>query len=123
MAQSQSPAAPSSSGILAGIARLEGPLRQALEDGIAHQRERRFREAEAAYRRALAQQPDQPDALNLLGTLIVAGGGAQEAARLLHRATTLRPQDPTLRANLAAILVTLERVDEALGEIEKARSL
>jgi tetratricopeptide (TPR) repeat protein len=123
MAQSQSPAAPSLSGVLAGIARLEGPLRQALEEGIAHQRERRFREAEAAYRRALAEQPDQPDALNLLGTLIVGAGGAQEAARLLRRANTLRPQDPTLRANLAAILVTLERVDEALEEIEKARSL
>src|SRR5215470_6671799 len=116
MAQSQSPAAPSSSGVLAGIARLEGPVRQALEEGIAHQRERRFREAEAAYRRALAEQPDQPDALNLLGTLIVGAGGGPEAARLLRRANMLRPEDPTLRANLAAILVTVER-------IEKARSL
>ena len=76
MAQSQSPAAPSSSAsVLAGIQRLEGPLRATLEEGIAHQRERRYREAEAAYRRALAEQPDQPDALNLLGTLIVAAGG------------------------------------------------
>ncbi|HUL04788.1 MAG TPA: tetratricopeptide repeat protein, partial [Candidatus Acidoferrum sp.] len=123
MAQSQSPAAPSSSGVLAGIARLEGPVRQALEEGIAHQRERRFREAEAAYRRALAEQPDQPDALNLLGTLIVGAGGGAEAARLLRRANMLRPEDPTLRANLAAILVTGERIDEALAEIEKARSL
>src|SRR5215470_5684007 len=120
MAQSQSPAAPSSSGVLAGIARLEGPVRQALEEGIAHQRERRFREAEAAYRRALAQAPDQPDALNLLGTLVVAAGGAPEGAQLLRRALVARPDDPTLRANLAAILVTLERIDEALAEVEKA---
>jgi tetratricopeptide (TPR) repeat protein len=124
MAQSQSPTAPSSSaGVLAGIARLEGPLRAALEEGIAHQRERRFREAEAAYRRALAQQPDQPDALNLLGTLIVAAGGGPEGARLLRRAIAARPDDPTLRANLAAILVTLDRIDEALAEIETARGL
>ena len=124
MAQSQSPAASSSSAsVLAGIQRLEGPLRAALEEGIAHQRERRFREAEAAYRRALAEQPDQPDALNLLGTLIVAAGGGPEGARLLRRAITVRPDDPTLRANLAAILVTLDRLDEALAEIEKARAL
>jgi Flp pilus assembly protein TadD len=124
MAQSQPPAAPSSSaGVLAGIARLEGPLRAALEEGMAHQRERRFREAEAAYRRALAAQPDQPDALNLLGTLIVAAGGALEGARLLRRAILARPDDPTLRANLAAILVTIDRVDEALAEIGKARGL
>ncbi len=124
MAQSQSPAAPSSSAsVLAGIARLEGPLRATLEEGLAHQRERRYREAEAAYRRALAEQPDQPDALNLLGTLIVAAGGGIEGARLLRRAIMVRPDDPTLRANLAAILVTLDRIDEALTEIEKARGL
>ena len=124
MAQSQSPAAPSSSaGVLAGIARLEGPLRATLEEGMAHQRERRYREAEAAYRRALAEQPDQPDALNLLGTLIVAAGGALEGARLLRRAIAVRQDDPTLRSNLAAILVTLDRIDEALAEIEKARRL
>ena len=124
MAQSQSPAAPSSSAsVLAGIQRLEGPLRATLEEGIAHQRERRYREAEAAYRRALAEQPDQPDALNLLGTLIVAAGGGLEGARLLRRAIVIRPDDPVLRANLAAILVTLDRIDEALTEIEKARGL
>src|SRR5262250_274880 len=124
MAQPPSPAAPSSSaGVLAGIARLEGPLRAALEEGMAHQRERRFGEAEAAYRRALAEQPDQPDALNLLGTLVVAAGGAVEGARLLRRAIVVRPDDPTLRANFAAILVTLDHIDGALGEIEKARIL
>jgi tetratricopeptide (TPR) repeat protein len=124
MAQSPSPAAPASSaGVLANIARLEGPLRATLEEGIAHQRERRFREAEAAYRRALAQAPDQPDALNLLGTLVVAAGGAPEGVQLLRRALVARPDDPTLRANLAATLVTLDRIDEALAEVEKARSL
>ena len=35
----------------------------------------------------------------------------------------IRPDDPFLRANLAAILVTLDRIDEALTEIEKARGL
>jgi Flp pilus assembly protein TadD len=124
MAQSPSPAAPSSSAsVLAAIARLEGPLRATLEEGMAHQRERRFREAEAAYRRALAEQPDQPDALNLLGTLIVGAGGAVEGARLLRRAIVVRPDDPTLHANLAAILVTLDRIDEALAEIGKALAL
>src|SRR5262245_28668462 len=124
MAQPPSPAAPSSSAsVRAAIARLEGPLRAALEEGMAHQQERRFGEAEAAYRRALAEQPDQPDALNLLGTLVVAAGGAVEGARLLRRAITVRPNDPTLRANFAAILVTLDHIDGALGEIEKARVL
>jgi tetratricopeptide (TPR) repeat protein len=122
MAQPQSPTPPPSSGIPAGVARLEGPLRQILEEGIAHQRARRFREAEESYRRAVAQHPDQPDALNLLATLIVAAGGAPEAARLLRRALELRPGETSFRANLVAVLVVLDRIDEALAEIGIARA-
>ena len=121
MAQSQPPTPPPSSAVPAGIARLEGPLRQMLEEGMAHQRARRFREAEETYRRALAQHPDQPDALNLLATLIVAAGGAAEAARLLRRALALRPNEASFRANLVAVLAVLDRIDEALAEIEAAR--
>jgi tetratricopeptide (TPR) repeat protein len=122
MAQSQPPTPPPSSAISAGIARLEGPLRQMLEEGMAHQRARRFREAEETYRRAIAQHPDQPDALNLLATLIVAAGGAPEAARLLRRALALRPGEVSFRANLVAVLAVLDRIDEALVEIEAARA-
>jgi tetratricopeptide (TPR) repeat protein len=122
MAQSLPPTPPPSSAISAGIARLEGPLRQMLEEGMAHQRARRFREAEETYRRAVAEHPDQPDALNLLATLIVAAGGAPEAARLLRRALALRPGEVSFRANLVAVLVALNRVDEALAEIEAARA-
>jgi tetratricopeptide (TPR) repeat protein len=93
-----------------------------LEEGIAHQRARRFREAEESYRRAVAQHPDQPDALNLLATLIVAAGGAPEAARLLRRALELRPGETSFRANLVAVLVVVDRIDEALAEIEIARA-
>ena len=122
MAQSQPPTPPPSSPISAGIARLEGPLRQMLEEGMAHQRARRFREAEETYRRALAEFPDQPDALNLLATLIVAAGGAPEAVRLLKRALALRPGEASFRANLSAVLSVLDRVDEALVEVEAARA-
>lgn len=122
MAQSQPPTPPPSSAIAAGIARLEAPLRQMLEEGMAHQRARRFREAEQTYRRAIAQYPDQPDALNLLATLVVAAGGAGEAVRLLRRALALRPGEVSFRVNLAAVLAVLDRVDEALAEIEAARA-
>jgi tetratricopeptide (TPR) repeat protein len=122
MAQSQPPTPPPSPAISAGIARLEGPLRQMLEEGMAHQRARRFREAEETYRRALAQHPNQPDALNLLATLIVAAGGEAEAARLLKRALALRPGETSFRANLSAVLSVLDRVDESLAEIETARA-
>jgi tetratricopeptide (TPR) repeat protein len=124
MAQPQPPTPrPPSPRLPAGVARLEGPLRELLEEGIAHQRARRFREAEETYRRAVAQHPDQPDALNLLATLIVGAGGAAEAIGLLRRAVALRPDEVSFRANLAAALVVLDRVDEALPEIDTARAI
>jgi tetratricopeptide (TPR) repeat protein len=124
MAQASPPASrPSPQRAPDGVTRLEGPLRDLLEEGMAHQRARRFREAEETYRRALAQTPDQPDALNLLATLIVGAGGAAEAVRLLRRAVALRPDEPSFRANLAGALVVLGRVDDALAEVETARAV
>jgi len=122
MAQPQSPASPASA-VPAGVAALSGSLRELLEEGMAHQRARRFKEAEQSYRRAVREHPDQPDALNLLATLVVAAGGAPEAAGMLKRAVRLRPDDAAFRANLAGVLVLLERLDEALAEVESARRL
>lgn len=109
-------------GIPDGVRQLSGPLRATLEEGMAHQRQRRFRDAEATYRRILSEHPDQPDTLNLLATMIVAAGGAREAARLLRRAVELRPDDTAFRGNLAGILTQLGRYDDALIEIEVARA-
>jgi len=115
------PSPSAQAGVPASISRLTGPLRDVLEEGMAHQRAHRFREAEATYRRALSEHPDQPDALNLLATLIVAAGGAPEAAGLLRRAVQQRPDDATLRSNLASVLMLLDWADAALVEIEAAR--
>lgn len=108
--------------IPAGVRQLSGELRAAIEEGIAHQRQRRFREAEAAYRRVLAEHPEQPDTLNLLGAMIVAAGGFDEALRLLRRAVELRPEEATFRGNLAGVLMRLGRDDDALAELEAARA-
>lgn len=124
MAQPSSPASPPpAAGAPAGIAALSGQLRELLEEGMAHQRARRFKEAEQSYRRAVREHPNQPDALNLLATLVIAAGGAPEAARLLKQAVRLRPDDASFRANLAGTLVLLDRLDEALAEVEAARRL
>jgi tetratricopeptide (TPR) repeat protein len=103
-------------GIPAGVQQLSGPLRDAIEQAIAHQRERRYREAEAAYRRILAEHPDQPDTLNLLAAMVAPAGGAKEAVKLLRRAVELRPDDIAFRANLAGLLTHLGRHDDALAE-------
>src|SRR5262249_8554101 len=64
--------------------------------------------------------PDQPDTLNLLATLIIAAGGVREAAGLLRRAVQPRPDDATLRGDLAGVLMLLDWPDAAFGEVEAA---
>jgi tetratricopeptide (TPR) repeat protein len=105
----------------AGVARLTGTLREALEEGMAHQRARRLREAEAAYRRALDEHPEQPDALNLLGALLVRTSGPREGIPHIRRAVELRPDDATFRSNLSSVFMQTGRLEEALKEIEAAR--
>jgi tetratricopeptide (TPR) repeat protein len=115
------PTFPQSEPVPPGVARLTGPLREALEEGMAHQRARRLREAEAAYRRALAEHPEQPDALNLLGALLVRTSGPREGIPHIRRAVELRPDDATFRSNLCSVFMQTGRLDEALKEIEAAR--
>ncbi len=63
-----------------------GSVAAALDQAAALHRQGRFAEAEAIYRRVLAQHPDHPDALHLLGALAVQAGRAGEALPLIERA-------------------------------------
>jgi Flp pilus assembly protein TadD len=57
-------------------------------------------EAEARYRQVLALDPEQPDALHLLGVLALQVGQADVAVPLIAQAITHRPNAPAFRMNL-----------------------
>ncbi|GBD41251.1 Beta-barrel assembly-enhancing protease [bacterium HR39] len=62
--------------------------------GITLERTGRWEEAERAFRRALALEPDQPLVLNYLGySLVDRGEKLEEAKRMLERAVELAPED------------------------------
>ena len=63
----------------------------------------RFAEAAAAFRTALAAQPDSPDALNNLALALDKAGERDEAAALLARAVQLAPGRAPLLVNLAVV--------------------
>jgi len=73
--------------------------------------------AERAYRRALAIDPDYPDALDALGVLLGRTGRAGEAEALLRRAVTLAPERASLRNNLGYLLLANGRPAEAEREL------
>lgn len=95
------------------------PLHQAL----ALHRARRLAEAEAAYRGILAEQPQQFDALHLLGVLHAERGDVEGAIALLKRALAVNPQSAAAHANLAEALRLAGRLAEAAGSYARAVAL
>jgi len=94
-------------------------LRRALEQHQAGQ----LLEAGELYRKVLAKDPKNVDALNLLGTLLLAVGQADTAVPLLQRATELAPDFFVPYVNLGNGLQQLGQIDEAIAAFQTARRL
>src|SRR5678815_1369028 len=96
---------------------------QTLQQGLAHHQAGRLDEAEALYRRALASDSDHPLALNLLGVLTRATQGDAAAEPLLRRAAALQASEAQYACDLARLLHSQKRFDEAIAEYRRAVSL
>ncbi|MGE0745499.1 MAG: tetratricopeptide repeat protein [Rhodospirillales bacterium] len=91
-----------------------------LDAAYAHHRAGRLAEAEAGYRRALAIDAENPDALYLLGTVKLQLGQAVEALPLLERSVRRRGKNPHARAALGTALLECGRVEEAIRAFRRA---
>jgi predicted O-linked N-acetylglucosamine transferase (SPINDLY family) len=94
-----------------------------MEGATRHHRAGRLGEAEALYRQVLARQPDHPDAMHLLGMLVLRTGRHNEAIELIRRAITLRPDAPEFHSNLASILLQAGRAGEAIAEFRASLAI
>jgi protein O-GlcNAc transferase len=94
-----------------------------LAAGVRHHQAGQLPEAEKDYRLALELQPDQPDALHLLGVLAIQVGRHDAAAELIGRAVGLNAKNPGYHANLALALQHQGRFDEALKSLDQALAL
>ena len=79
--------------------------------------------AEAAYRQALALQPDHATALQLLGLLARRRGQPAEAESLFRRSLASDPAQPHVLNNLGNLLAAEGRADDALQVLDRALSL
>ena len=79
-------------------------IEQQLQAGIEHHRAGRLRDAENVYRSILADEPEQADALNLLGIVALQSGNAQDATRLFEAAVNSRPDNPEFHNMLGEAL-------------------
>ncbi|MEX2201445.1 MAG: tetratricopeptide repeat protein, partial [Dongiaceae bacterium] len=72
------------------------------------------------YRQVLAQMPDQPDALNLLGTLYAEKGRITSALSFIEQAAARRRNDPAILNNLGLTYFHATRYDDAERVLRKA---
>lgn len=88
-------------------------LRQQLERGIRHHQAGRLKRAERDYRTVLRHQPNNADALHLLGLLAHVRGEHAEAERLLRSAIAGNSKSALYWRNLATVLNAQDKDGEA----------
>jgi tetratricopeptide (TPR) repeat protein len=91
-----------------------------IEQGIALHNARRFVEAERLYQTVLRENPEHPDALNLMGVLAIEAGQNSIALDYMGKAVKLEPQKAIYRNNLGNALIIASQSEEALPHLRKA---
>lgn len=96
---------------------------QAIQLALAHHRAGRLSQAESLYRQILANDPDNADALHLLGAMAHGLGQLEIAIDLIGRAVALRPDFVEAQGNLGSVLRAAGRFDQAIAAYEAALRL
>ncbi len=95
-------------------------VEDALARGADHHRAGRWRNAAAAYADALRADPDNIDALTLLGGVLLRMERAAEAVALLDRAARDAPAHALAQLNRARALLLLDRPHDAVAAFDAA---
>ena len=99
------------------------PERKALAHAAEHQQAGRLQEAEKVYRDILRNNPENVDALRLLGTLVLSSGRMQEAEGLFRRVIAYAPDYAEAHLDLGRVLKEQQRLEEAIRSFEKVIEL
>lgn len=94
-----------------------------LERAMAHHRQGRLAEADAAYRGVLRVSPSHFDALHMLGVVAHQRDANDEAVVLLRQAIAADPRQAAPHSNLGLALHALRELEEALASYERALML
>jgi len=84
-----------------------------LSDALAHHGRGDLERAERGYQAALAEDPDRPDALYLLGLVAFQRGDPARAFGLMGKAVAVRPDVADYQAGLGEVHRVLGRLDQA----------
>lgn len=93
---------------------------QALSLAVEKHNAGQLAEAETLYRQTLKVQPDNADALHLLGVLADQSGNPVLAEELITKAIALRPDFADALSNLGNVLKKLGKAEDAVDMFQKA---
>ena len=94
-----------------------------LEQGLAAHQSGDFERAETIYRRAMADQPGDPNPPHLLGILLMQRGEPDRAVESIRKAIGLAGDVALFHSNFGAALRDADRVDEAAASFRRAIEL
>ncbi len=94
---------------------LSETIARALKAASEFQQSGHYSEAEAIYSQILKVQPNNPEALHLLGVMAHQMGDSHLAVELIRSAISFDPQAPTFHNNLGSVLDALGREEEAVA--------
>jgi tetratricopeptide (TPR) repeat protein len=95
-------------------------LAQALQLATDHYHAGRLADAEVVCRQILAANPNQPEALHLLGVIAQRTGHPDAAIQLIHQATQLRPHWAEAHNNLGNVYCDMGMLDAAVLSYRRA---
>ncbi|MBN8891569.1 MAG: hypothetical protein BGP12_20905 [Rhodospirillales bacterium 70-18] len=94
-----------------------------LRAALAHHQAGRGVQARALYRDVLAAEPNNPDALHLLGLIEINDGQTEAGIARIRAALAASPAMPAAWANLGTALRRAGRRDEAVASFQRALAL
>ncbi len=96
------------------VSEVKSQISKPLAEAMEHHQAQRFQEAETLYRQILQQDPENVDALHLLGVLASQMGKHETAVQLISKAIELKPTVSVFYFNLGMALAALGRYEPAL---------
>ena len=98
-------------------------LREAFDLAMRLHRSGRLAEAERIYQQIIAQDPNEPDALQLLGLIAHDQGRHEQAVQLISRAVDLNPAVAEYHSNLGIALRGARQIEEAIESYQRALAI
>ena len=93
---------------------LAGFLVSKLKEGMRRQNAQDYAGAESLYRQVLQAEPNQPDALHLLGLIAQQAGRSASAIDLIRKAIKVNQHNPDYYHNLGVVYESLKKYDAAI---------